>query len=94
VVAVFNLTEQGIKTVGAVSFSGMHLGVPSLESGDISLMLLPALGKARYRASQANEIVEIGVLNSWVMLLIKSFFISESRFWRKMVAMCSVAVRI
>ena len=44
VVSVFNLAEQGIKTVGAVSFSGMHLGLPSLESGDVSLMLLPALG--------------------------------------------------
>ena len=28
--------------------------------------------------------VEIGVLNSCVMLLMKSFFISVSRFWRTM----------
>ncbi|MCX6432412.1 MAG: SulP family inorganic anion transporter [Actinobacteria bacterium] len=44
VVSVFDLTAHGIKTVGAVSFTGMHLGLPSLESGDVSLMLLPALG--------------------------------------------------
>ena len=31
----------------------------------------------------ASDMVEIGVLNSWVMLLIKSFFISVSFFWRK-----------
>ena len=30
----------------------------------------------------ANEMVEIGVLNSCVILLIKSFFISVSFFWR------------
>jgi len=28
----------------------------------------------------ASEMVEIGVLNSWVMLLMKSFFISVSFF--------------
>ena len=31
---------------------------------------------------QAKEIVDMGVFNSWVMLLIKSVFISESCFWR------------
>ena len=31
----------------------------------------------------ASEMVEMGVLNSWVMLLMKSFFISVIRFWRK-----------
>ena len=31
----------------------------------------------------AREMVDMGVLNSWVMLLMKSFFISESFFWRK-----------
>lgn len=30
----------------------------------------------------ANEIVEIGVLNSCVILFIKSFFISVNFFWR------------
>ena len=44
VVSVFDLTAHGIETVGAVSFSGLHVGVPSFESGDVSLMLLPALG--------------------------------------------------
>ena len=33
----------------------------------------------------AREMVEMGVLNSCVMLLIKSFLISVSRFWRNIV---------
>jgi MFS superfamily sulfate permease-like transporter len=44
VVAVFDLGRYGIATVGAVSFSGTILGLPSIEGGDVSLMLLPALG--------------------------------------------------
>jgi len=44
VVAVFNLTAQGVTTVGEVSFEGMNLGLPSLDSADLSLLLLPALG--------------------------------------------------
>ena len=35
----------------------------------------------------ARDMDDTGVLNSWVILLIKSFFISESFFWRKAVMM-------
>jgi MFS superfamily sulfate permease-like transporter len=44
VVAVFDLTAQGVTTVGDVSFDGMNLGLPSLDSADLGLLLLPALG--------------------------------------------------
>lgn len=44
VVAVFDLAAQGVTTVGDVSFEGMNLGLPSLDSADLSLLLLPALG--------------------------------------------------
>jgi hypothetical protein len=33
--------------------------------------------------SEAREMVEMGVLNSWVILLMKSFFISEIFFCLK-----------
>ncbi len=44
VVAAFDLTAVGVDTVGPVSFSGLHVGLPTLASGDVASMLLPALG--------------------------------------------------
>lgn len=44
VVAVFNLTEHGITTVGDVSIDGLSLGLPSLDEPDLALLMLPALG--------------------------------------------------
>ena len=38
----------------------------------------------------ANEMVDIGVLNSCVMLFMKSFFISDKRFWRKIVQIVKI----
>ena len=37
------------------------------------------------KASQANEMVEMGVFNSWVILLMKSFLIVLFFFWRMIV---------
>ena len=34
----------------------------------------------------------MGVFSSWVMLLMKSFLISEYRFWRKMTTMVKMKV--
>lgn len=44
VVSVFDLTAYGVQTVGDVSVAGLTLGLPSLASGDVALLLLPALG--------------------------------------------------
>ena len=44
VVAVFDLTAQGVTTVGDVSFEGMNVGLPSLDTADLGILLLPALG--------------------------------------------------
>jgi sulfate permease, SulP family len=44
VVAVFDLTAQGVTTVGDVSFDGMSVGLPSLDTSDLGILLLPALG--------------------------------------------------
>ncbi len=44
VVALFGLTDYGVKTVGDVSISGLSFGLPSLDSGDLGILLLPALG--------------------------------------------------
>ena len=44
VVAVFDLTAQGVTTVGDVSFDGMNVGLPSLDTTDLGILLLPALG--------------------------------------------------
>lgn len=44
VVAVFDLTAQGVTTVGDVSFEGVALGLPSMDASDLGLLLLPALG--------------------------------------------------
>lgn len=44
VVAALDLTAQGVTTVGDVSFEGMNLGLPSLDSTDLGILLLPALG--------------------------------------------------
>ena len=40
----------------------------------------------------ANEMVETGVFSSCVMLLMKSFFISDSFFWRKTMKMVNTKV--
>ena len=44
VVAVFDLTASGIKTVGHLEFGAPQFGLPSLANDDLQLMLLPALG--------------------------------------------------
>jgi high affinity sulfate transporter 1 len=44
VVAVFDLTAHGIKTVGHLEFGLPQMGPPPLSNGDLPLMLLPALG--------------------------------------------------
>ena len=44
VVAVFDLTAHGVTTVGDVSFDGMNVGLPSFDTSDLGLLLLPALG--------------------------------------------------
>jgi high affinity sulfate transporter 1 len=44
VVAVLNLTELGVKVVGDIAFAVPHVGLPSLNSDDLTLMLLPAMG--------------------------------------------------
>ncbi len=44
VVAVFDLTAQGVTTVGDVSFDGMNVGLPSLDTSELGILLLPALG--------------------------------------------------
>lgn len=44
VVAVFNLADAGISTVGQVSTDGLRVGLPSLATDDLSILLLPALG--------------------------------------------------
>jgi high affinity sulfate transporter 1 len=44
VVAVFDLTAQGVTTVGDVSFDGMNVGLPSFDTSDLGILLLPALG--------------------------------------------------
>ena len=44
VVAVFDLTAHGVTTVGDVSFEGMNLGLPSLDTSDLGILLLPAMG--------------------------------------------------
>lgn len=43
-VAVFGLTDHGITTVGDISFSGLSFGLPSLDTGDLGVLVLPALG--------------------------------------------------
>lgn len=43
-VAVLDLASQGVETVGTVSSDGLRLGLPSLATSDLSLLLLPALG--------------------------------------------------
>ena len=40
----------------------------------------------------ARDMVEIGVLNSCVMLLMKSFLISDNRFWRRIVYMVNMKI--
>lgn len=44
VVSIFDLESVGVQTVGAVSTDGFRLGLPSLDTADLSLLLLPALG--------------------------------------------------
>lgn len=44
VTAVFGLSDAGIDTVGTVSFSGIHLGLPSVDLSDLQLLALPAVG--------------------------------------------------
>jgi len=44
IVWAFNLTAQGIKTVGDLAFSAPHFGLPGLNTTDLSILLFPALG--------------------------------------------------
>ena len=44
VVKLFNLTAHGVAVVGAVPFAPPHVGLPSLSGGDLSILLLPAVG--------------------------------------------------
>ena len=44
VVAVFDLTSEGVQTVGRVSADNLAVGLPSLASDDLGILLLPALG--------------------------------------------------
>ncbi|MBK9739207.1 MAG: sulfate permease [Actinobacteria bacterium] len=43
-VAAFDLTSRGVKTVGDVAFGWPQFGAAPLVDGDLSLLLLPALG--------------------------------------------------
>lgn len=40
----FGLSAYGIHTVGDVSFAGVHVGLPSMDPGDLKLLALPAVG--------------------------------------------------
>ena len=40
----FDLSEKGIQTVGAVSLSGVHVGLPAVDVSDLQLLALPAVG--------------------------------------------------
>ena len=44
VVAGFDLTAQGVETVGQVAFGLPALAVPTINADDLQIMLLPALG--------------------------------------------------
>ncbi len=44
IVAAFDLTSQGVQTVGDLSFGWPDVGFPSLTGSDTTLLLLPALG--------------------------------------------------
>jgi len=44
VVAIFDLTSEGVQTVGRVSADNLAVGLPSLASDDLVILLLPALG--------------------------------------------------
>ena len=44
VVAVFDLTSEGVQTVGRVSADNLAVSLPSLASDDLGILLLPALG--------------------------------------------------
>jgi high affinity sulfate transporter 1 len=44
VVAVFDLTAHGVTTVGEVPVEGLSIGLPSLDSSALGILLLPALG--------------------------------------------------
>ena len=44
IVAAFDLTDLGVKTVGDLSFASPDVGLPAVSGSDIPLMLLPALG--------------------------------------------------
>ena len=44
VVAVLDLTSEGVQTVGRVSADNLAVGLPSLASDDLGILLLPALG--------------------------------------------------
>ncbi len=44
VVAVFDLTSEGVETVGRVSADSLTVGLPSLASDDLGILLLPAFG--------------------------------------------------
>ncbi len=41
---MFDLSQKGIRTVGEVSFSGVHVGLPSVSLSDLQLLALPAVG--------------------------------------------------
>jgi len=44
VVALFNLTDYGVATVGDITIGSLSLGLPSLDPADLQILLLPALG--------------------------------------------------
>jgi MFS superfamily sulfate permease-like transporter len=44
VVAVFDLSEHGVDTVGELAFGAVQFGLPSLAPADLQLLLLPAIG--------------------------------------------------
>jgi SulP family sulfate permease len=44
IVSVFDLSAIGVKTVGHLEFGLPHMGIPTLATGDLATMLLPALG--------------------------------------------------
>lgn len=44
VVAIFDLTSEGVQTIGRVSADNLAVGLPSLASDDLGILLLPALG--------------------------------------------------
>ena len=69
-------------------FDGLECLVGGCDGVDMCCIIVGLLRMvSSLSICAASEMVDIGVLNSWVMLLMKSFFISDSFFWRNAITM-------